>query len=284
MWSAPMIPAPTTATRRGSLVMLIPFGPLRVSPGVPAGVQPKMCSRVRRAIGSGRSMSVPYMSCSTMAKIDGSIALTASMIGANGGLPRRRLRHHAARDRGGERHVVLEGLGEDVAVDLLEVEVADALRVRPDETERITEVVREVAGVEAQVRVARVGLGEEPLDLALRPDVAVGVGVELLTHPELLEQRLAEPVVPAASRAHCSSSSVRDSRTSSVASLRHRSGMTTRCSAPTAVASPATASAWSHARCHWSPPLCKPVKTVPADSLSPREPSSSCSWWGSVGR
>ena len=69
-----------------------------------------------------------------------------------------------------------------------------------------------------------------------------------------------------------------------MASERHRSGIVTRCSAPSFAARPATATAWSHARWNWSSPLWNPVKTVPADSLSPRDSSSSDSWDGSVGR
>ncbi|KNC23898.1 hypothetical protein FF38_07166, partial [Lucilia cuprina] len=67
-----------------------------------------------------------------------------------------------------------------------------------DDLERldvVAAVVREVTGVQAQVRVAWVGLVEEAVHFARRADVAVGVRVELLVNAELLEQRLAEAVV-----------------------------------------------------------------------------------------
>ena len=80
-----------------------------------------------------------------------------------------------------------------------------------------------MAGVEAQVRVPRVGLVEEAVDLAGGADVTVGVRVELLLDAELLEQRLAEPVVAGGElRPLLVGEGAAISSTSLVASLRRR--------------------------------------------------------------
>ena len=95
----------------------------------------------------------------------------------------------------GEGDVVLEHLEEEVGVDLLEVEVADPVGVSLDELDAVAAVIGEVAGVQAQVEVPRVGELEQPLHLPVGADVAVGVGVELLADAELFQQGLPEPVV-----------------------------------------------------------------------------------------
>ena len=70
------------------------------------------------------------------------------------------------------------------------MQVADAFRVVVDELHVVPAIVREVAGVEAEVHIARVRLREQTLQLAVRADVGVGVRVELLPQAAFL-QRLA---------------------------------------------------------------------------------------------
>lgn len=98
----------------------------------------------------------------------------------------------------GERLVVLEHVEEQRRVDLLQMQVPDPVRTLLDEPQVVAAVVREVTGIEAQVRVAGIGLIEEPIDLACGADMAVGMRVELLLHSELFEQRLAETIVTGA--------------------------------------------------------------------------------------
>ena len=82
--------------------------------------------------------------------------------------------------------VLALGLRHDRRVHLLDVHVADAVRVAADELDVVRPPVGEVAGVQAQVDVAGVGVVQEPLDLRLGLDVAVGVRVELQLHAVLL--------------------------------------------------------------------------------------------------
>ena len=87
----------------------------------------------------------------------------------------RRFAHHTALDGGAERHPVLDHIGEDLRVDLLEVEIADALAVGLDQLDAVAAAVGVVAGVQAEVDQLGVGGVEEPLDMVLGVDVRVGV-------------------------------------------------------------------------------------------------------------
>ena len=75
------------------------------------------------------------------------------------------------------------------------MQVADALWMVLDELDVIAAVVSKVAGVQAQVGVARVGFLQEAQDFAGGADMAVSVGVELLLHAEFFQQGLAQAVV-----------------------------------------------------------------------------------------
>ena len=68
--------------------------------------------------------------------------------------------------------------GADRAVDLLEVDVLHAIRVVRDELEVVGAAVGDMARVQAELDGLGIGAVEEALDLLLRPDVAVRVGVE----------------------------------------------------------------------------------------------------------
>jgi hypothetical protein len=110
-----------------------------------------------------------------------------------------------------------------------------------DESQVVPAVIGEVSGVEAEVRVALIGEFEEALDLRMRADMRIGVGMELLVETELLLQALPRrrgrrPCAPTDS-----SSRVRGSRAWPVVSERHSSGMTTMCSPPSSAVSFATA-------------------------------------------
>ena len=60
--------------------------------------------------------------------------------------------------------------------------------------------------------------------------------------------------------------------------------MTTRCPAPIAWVSAATSETCSQVASQTAGPRCRPVKTVPAETFSPRRSISSASRAGSVGR
>ena len=79
-------------------------------------------------------------------------------------------------------------------VDLLEVHVADPLRVVLDELEVVAVAVGDVPGVQAQGDQVGVGLGQEALDPLVGVHVAVGVRVELDLQPVLVPDRLGQPV------------------------------------------------------------------------------------------
>ena len=86
--------------------------------------------------------------------------------------------HGAQAHGGGEAELLLADAGSDRAVDLLEVDVPDPVRVVRDQLEVVRAAVGDVAGVEAQLHRLRVRAVEEALDLRLGAHVAVGVGVE----------------------------------------------------------------------------------------------------------
>ena len=77
-------------------------------------------------------------------------------------------------------------------VGLLQVQVGDAVGVVADQRDVVSPVVGDVAGVEAQVDVGRVGLGQEPLDLRLGADKAVGVRVEHRRQAVLVSENAAQ--------------------------------------------------------------------------------------------
>ena len=83
-------------------------------------------------------------------------------------------------------------LGAHLGVDLLEVQVADALGSALDDRDVVAAAVADVAGVQAQVDELAVGAVEEAVDVLLGVDVAVGVRMVLRTHAVLFEHRLAE--------------------------------------------------------------------------------------------
>jgi hypothetical protein len=72
------------------------------------------------------------------------------------------------------------------AVDVLEVDVADARRCPGDQRHGVHACVREVPGVEAQVEV---GLHEEPLDLVLELEEAPGMRVHDRAQPVVARDR-----------------------------------------------------------------------------------------------
>src|SRR6266487_3578033 len=83
------------------------------------------------------------------------------------------------RNRLAEREIVTLGDLHDLRVHLLDVYVADPVRVVVNDRHVVRVPVRQVAGVQAKRDVPRVGLVEEPLGLWLRLNVAVRMRVEL---------------------------------------------------------------------------------------------------------
>ena len=106
----------------------------------------------------------------------------------HGGLAVGRLDHRAQLDRFGQRQLLGEHAVAHRRVDLLEVDVGDPIREPFDDLHVVAVAVGDVAGVEAEVHVLRVGVGQEPLDPLLGVDVRVDVRVEHQLDAELLEQ------------------------------------------------------------------------------------------------
>lgn len=150
---------------------------------------------MRLAIGIGTSKATGYMSCSTMPKMGRFRPSTASMTARRSGRPFGGSVMTPARLAAAHGHVLLIDFGQDLGVDLLQVQVADAFRVVLDELKAGGSAVFGMAGVQAQVQVLGIRCGEEGLDVLLRPHVGVGVGVELLVQPEVLQQDLPHAVV-----------------------------------------------------------------------------------------
>ena len=88
----------------------------------------------------------------------------------------------------GQRQLLGEHSVAHGRVDLLEVDVGDPIREPFDDLHVVAVAVGDVAGVEAEVHVLRVGVGQEALDPLLGVDVRVDVRVEHQLDAELLEQ------------------------------------------------------------------------------------------------
>src|SRR6478609_10281917 len=197
MWSAPMRPAPITATRRVSVIVLsLRFGmPGRRSVDRSAGAAGQQVvfgalgDRHRNVKGHRVHVLLHDAEDRPVQGLDGfdDRAQVRQAV--------RWFRHDAGQVGSRPGHVFLVDLLEDVRVDLLQVQVADPVRVVLDELQAGCAAVFRVAGVQAQVEVLRVGGAQQCFDVLLGSDVRVGVGVELLLEAEVLEQRLAKPVV-----------------------------------------------------------------------------------------
>ena len=74
----------------------------------------------------------------------------------------RRLGHDALLDGERERNVVLQHVRQEVWMHLLQVQVADPVRVVVDQRQVVAQVVRVVAGVEAVVPIERLWLNPPP--------------------------------------------------------------------------------------------------------------------------
>ena len=173
-WSSPMRPVPMMPTR---MVMSSAtpgwWGRMRLvrsgqGSGRPAP-RPQVAKYcwVRIAMGSGRSKSHGYMSCSTMQNRSRSSAAEGIDDGRHVGLAERRLDHRAEAHGGREAEPLLADPGPDGRIHLLEMDVPDALGVVADESQVVRSAVGDVAGVQAQLHGLRVGAIEEALDLLL---------------------------------------------------------------------------------------------------------------------
>ena len=94
------------------------------------------------------------------------------------GSPKRRFDHRAEPDRRREAEALFADARPDGYVDLLEMDVGDALGIVADELLVVGAAIGHVPRVKAELHGRRVGTIEEALDLLLCADVAVGVGVE----------------------------------------------------------------------------------------------------------
>src|SRR5690606_32842915 len=172
-WSAPMRPVPMTAMPRGSrrfMAYRLPVG----SSGA-AGAE-----ELAGADGD-RERLVRFAGVHVLLD-DGEQVHAQLLRGHQDGLQlghaAGRFAHDAALHGRPEGDLVLDDVGEDVRVDLLEVQVADAFAVGIDQLDAVAAAVGVVAGVEAEVDHVGVGGVEEALDVLLGVDVGVGVRVD----------------------------------------------------------------------------------------------------------
>lgn len=129
-------------------------------------------------MGSGRSGSHGYMSCSTIAKRSTSRRCAAAMTGSSAGSPAGGSHITPRATAGPNGTPPARTAGEHGGVDLLEVEVADALAVRLDQLDAVAAAVRVVARVEAEGDEVLVRGVEEAGHVLLGVDVRVGVRVD----------------------------------------------------------------------------------------------------------
>ncbi len=132
------------------------------------------------------------MSCSTIANTSMPSLLDLGQQRRHLRNAQRRFDHRAELDRLTERQVLGFHLRPNLGIDLLEVQVTDALRCAADDRDVVAAAVADVAGVQAEVDELAVGAVEEAVDVLLGVDVAVGMWMVLRTDAVLLEHRLAE--------------------------------------------------------------------------------------------
>ena len=96
------------------------------------------------------------------------------------------LDHDPEANRGREAQLLIPYPRPDRRVDLLQVDVRDALGIVADELQVVRSAVGHMPGVQAQVHGPGVRAVKETLDLLLGPDMAVRVGVEREDGPVLL--------------------------------------------------------------------------------------------------
>ena len=145
--------------------------------------------RDRQRPVEGRRDTCPARRCSTA---PGREPASAAIDDRHVRLAERWLDHDPEADGGREAQLLIAYPGPDRRVDLLEVDVRDAVGVVADELQVVRAAVGDVPGVQAQVHGPGVRAVKETLDLRLGPDVAVGVGVEHEDGPVLLGHVAAE--------------------------------------------------------------------------------------------
>ena len=118
------------------------------------------------------------MSCSTMQYSSRSSDGERREHGGHVWLTEWRFDHRPEADGWREAQLLLARPCADRSVDLLQVDVGDTVGVVADELQVVGAAVGDVPGVEAELHRLRVGRVEEALDLLLRADVAIRVGVE----------------------------------------------------------------------------------------------------------
>jgi len=111
------------------------------------------------------------------------------------------LAHHVPPDGVGEGQPLGLDLGEHAGVDGLEVDVPDAVGVLADEPRRVPVGVGDVPGVEAETHPFGIGVGQEPADLLIGLDVALGMRVEHEPDAGLVAQDAGEVVGAVGERA-----------------------------------------------------------------------------------
>src|SRR3954471_21634320 len=112
----------------------------------------------------------------------------------HGRIPVGRFHHGAELHRLGQRQVLAAHPLADLRVHLLEMHVADPLGSAADDRDVVATAVGDVPGVQAQVDVPRIGVGQELLDALLGVDMGVDMRVEHQLDAVLLEHHPAQLV------------------------------------------------------------------------------------------
>src|SRR5258708_7871457 len=107
-----------------------------------------------------------------------------------------RLGHGAELDGLTKREVLGLDLGAHLRIDLLEMEVTDALGRPLDDRDVVATAVADVPGVQAQVDELAVGAVEEAIDILLGVHMTVRMRMVLRTHTVLFDHRLADLIHP----------------------------------------------------------------------------------------
>src|SRR5882757_1322809 len=163
-WSAPIMPTPSTAIRRSDMV----FGLLELHRRDTARseVAAGALSDRQRLIGITRI----HVLLDDREHVDAEL-LDSGQKGWHFRDAPRRLRHCAEPDRLAEWQVLGLDLGAYLGIDLLEMQVADAVGRAVDDREVVAAAIADVAGVEAQVHELGVRAVEEAVDVLLGVDV-----------------------------------------------------------------------------------------------------------------
>src|SRR5262245_35713977 len=186
-WSAPIMPTPSTAMRKSDMVLKLLELDRRdaTRPEVAAGA----LSDWQWLIGIARVHVLFHDREHVDAELFDGVEQRRHVRDSARGFD-----HRAELDRLAERQILRLDLGAHLGIDLLELQVPDAVGCPVDDRQVVAAAIADVAGVQAQVHEFGVRSIQEAVDVLLGVDVAVGVRMVLRSYTVLFEHRLAEVV------------------------------------------------------------------------------------------